>query len=52
VQLSTGAQRRPISTSVNAIQKRIDILMANYNNNQINVEQLLDNLSLLIGKKT
>ncbi|CAF2869516.1 unnamed protein product [Rotaria sp. Silwood2] len=52
VQISTGAKRRPISSSTNGIQKRIDTLMARYNNNDIDVEQLLDNLSLLIAKKT
>jgi hypothetical protein len=52
VQISTGAKRRPTSSSANGIQKRIDTIMARYNNKDIDVEQLLDNLSLLIAKKT
>jgi hypothetical protein len=51
VQINTGAERRPKSNSADAIQKRIDNLMARYNSNEIDVEQLLDNLSLFIGKK-
>jgi hypothetical protein len=51
VQMNIGSKRRPISSSTNGIQKRIDTLMARYNNNDIDVEQLLDNLSLLIAKK-
>ncbi len=38
VQISTDAKRRPISSSTNGIQKRIDTLMAHYNNNDIDVE--------------
>jgi hypothetical protein len=49
--MNIGSKRRPISSSTNGIQKRIDTLMARYNNNDIDVEQLLDNLSLLIAKK-
>jgi hypothetical protein len=52
VQISTGAKHRPIPRSTNGIQNRIDILAARYNNKDIDVEQLLDNLSLLIAKKT
>ncbi|CAF1525012.1 unnamed protein product [Adineta ricciae] len=51
VQTITGARRRPVPRSTNSIQGRIDTLMARYNDKNIDVEQLLDNLSLLIGKK-
>ena len=51
VQVITGAQRRPVPRSTNNIQRRIDALMARYSNKDIDVEQLLDSLSLLIGKK-
>jgi hypothetical protein len=47
----TGAQRRPIPRSTNNIQRRIETLMARYDNKDIDAEQLLDSLSLLIGKK-
>ncbi len=50
-QISTGVNLRPNSGSTNTIQKRIDTLMVRYNNNDINDEQLLDNLSLLIARK-
>lgn len=52
VQTNTGAPHRSISGSNNGIQKRIDTLMTRCNNNDIDIEQLLDNLSLLIARKT
>ena len=51
MQMITGAQRRPIPRSMNNIQRRIDTLMGRYDNKDIDVEQLLDSLSLLVGKK-
>ena len=50
--MSTGAKRRPLPRSTNDSQNRINILTERYNNNDINVEQLLDSLSLLVAKKT
>lgn len=50
-QINAGAKRRPVARSTHDIQNRIDTLTARYNNNQIDIEQLLDSLSLLIAKK-
>lgn len=50
-QINTGAQRRQATFSTNCIQKRIDTLTTRYNNGEIDANALLDNLSLLIGKK-
>jgi hypothetical protein len=47
----TGAQRRPKSTAADMIQKRIDTLNKRYENEEINVEELLVGLSSLIAKK-
>ena len=50
VQINTGSKRRPRSSYTNGIQKRIDTLTQWYNNKQIDVKQLLDNLLLLVAK--
>lgn len=51
VQINTGAQRRPKSKSTNAIQKRMTTLNERYTNKEIDVDELLNGLSLLIVKK-
>ena len=51
VQTITSAQRQPVTRSTNNIQRRIDALMDRYDNKNIDVEQLLESLSLLIGKE-
>ena len=50
-QMTTGAQSQRAARSTNNLQRRIDTLMVRYGNNAIDVEQLLDSLSLLIGRK-
>jgi hypothetical protein len=50
VQINTGAQRRPKSNQANAIQKRIDVLNERYSNQEIDVEELLNGLSLLVAQ--
>ena len=47
----TGAPRHRTPHATNNFQRRIDTLMTRYNNKNIDVEQLLDSLSLLVGKK-
>jgi hypothetical protein len=51
IQFNTGAERRPKSTSADAIQKRIKVLNERFNNKEINAEDLLNGLSLLIANK-
>jgi len=50
-QMITGAPRHRTPHATNNFQRRIDTLMTRYNNKNIDVEQLLDSLSLLVGKK-
>jgi hypothetical protein len=51
IQINTGAQCRPKSNFTDAIQKRMDTLNEQYDKKEINVEELLNGLSMLIPKK-
>ena len=50
VQINTGAQRRPKSTFADLIQKRINALNERFAKKEIEAEELLNGLSMLIGK--
>jgi hypothetical protein len=52
IQLNPGAQGAPKSTTANIIQKRIGTLNERYNKKEIDVEELLNGLSLLVAKRT
>ncbi|CAF1133551.1 unnamed protein product [Rotaria sp. Silwood1] len=51
IRITTGAQRRPKSNAADGIQKRINVLNKQYNQQKIDAEQLLESLSMLVGKK-
>ncbi len=51
LQINAGAKGRLKTESSNAIQQRIDTLNERFTNNEINLTELLDGLSLVIAKQ-
>jgi hypothetical protein len=49
--MNAGAKDRPKTEISNAIQQRIDTLNERFTNNEINLTQLLDGLSLVVAKQ-
>ncbi len=51
LQMNAGAKGRPKTETSNAIQQRIDTLNERFTNNEINLTELLDGLSLVVAKQ-
>ncbi len=51
LQMNAGAKVRPKTETSNAIQQRIDTLNERFTNNEINLTELLDGLSLVVAKQ-
>jgi hypothetical protein len=51
LQMNAGAKGRPKTEISNAIQQRIDTLNERFTNNEINLTELLDGLSLVVAKQ-
>ncbi len=51
LQMNAGAKGRPKTEISNAIQQRIDTLKEGFTNNEINIKELFDGLSLVVAKQ-
>ncbi len=51
LQMNAVAKVRPKTETNNAIQQRIDTLNERFTNNEINLTELLDGLSLVVAKQ-
>jgi hypothetical protein len=49
--MNAGAKVRPKTETSNAIQQRIDTLNERFTNNEINLTELYDGLSLVVAKQ-